>query len=1270
MALFGHRLNLFDMDRLTQRLLRLAVWLVLIGSIAFAGLLLTVKYVLLPQVGQQRVLVEQGVSRAIGRPVRIGALAAEWRGLNPRLQLTEVSILGPEAEAPLTLPRVDATLSWTSLLFFEPRLAELSLRAPRLSLRRDAAGVIYVAGIPVNQTEAASAFPDWLLRQRLILVTDAEVTWLDEKIGAPPLRLNQLNVALHNLLGRHRLGLVARPPSDVAGRLDLRADLRGGSVSRLTDWSGQIYSRVDGVDLTAWNRQTPWAQDTVQGGQGDLRFWVELKQGALKQITGDSRLHNITLQFAKDLRILAFRDLASRIVWQRTKQGGHAIHTENLRYTTATGETSSAARLSLRLEPDAKGVLKPNQAEARGLRLEAVTALIDAIPLPKNLHDLVEQLGPRGFVDYAEAEQLDDKRYRLAARFHQIGVNAYGRLPGFSNLSGSVKADQEGGEAQIESQALGLDYPKVFRNPLAFNEVRSRLTWRTPKAGGIDLAIETLKLVNADLKGSAQGRLQLMPGRSPQLELQAQLDHGEANAVWKYLPHVIADDAHAWLKRGLIGGYTDDARVSLKGSLDQFPFDRGGGEFKVSIRMRNGVLDYAPGWPRIDNIQGMLLFHDKAMTLTAEPGARILGIPLGKISAHIPDLFHTWDEQLLVEGSASGPSQGFLDFIGASPVLGHTGRFTEAMRAEGSGMLTLKLNLPLRRIAESRVGGSYRFDNNRISPGLGLPVLERTSGQIEFTENSVRGQGIQTVVLRQPAQLAIASETAGRVRVDLTGRATAQALGEYLPANIARRLSGSANYRAQLSLKDRRISLQLDSDLVGLASSLPPPFDKPAATAMPLLISKTDAADTIQLRYANLLSASLEPGDSGIRRATFRLGLGDTSLPPEGIALRGSLPLLDLDAWRALLPDRAGAQTTPIRDVNVSFAELLLENRRFRNLNIQARPGAKGWQLKLNGQELQGEASYQFAEGGGPARLKGQFARLYLPAAEGPPRRDAAASGELPPAIELRAERFGLNEQDYGSLSLRLNPLPRRWQVQEFVLTSPDGQISATGELSYVPNRLSALTVSASSTNLGRLLSRLGHPDTLRRGEGEASGQFTWPGGLAQFQLGKFNGDMRLRLRRGQFTKVDPGAAKLLGILSLQALPRRITLDFRDVFSEGFAFDEIAGDVVIDRGNAYLRNLTMDGPTARVNMGGKIGLADETQMLRVTVTPKLEESLAVGAALLGGPIAGVGAYVASKVLKDPLGQASTFEYQVSGTWSDPVVVKLARTAPAKGTEKP
>jgi uncharacterized protein YhdP len=210
------------------------------------------------------------------------------------------------------------------------------------------------------------------------------------------------------------------------------------------------------------------------------------------------------------------------------------------------------------------------------------------------------------------------------------------------------------------------------------------------------------------------------------------------------------------------------------------------------------------------------------------------------------------------------------------------------------------------------------------------------------------------------------------------------------------------------------------------------------------------------------------------------------------------------------------------------------------------------------------------------------------------------------------------------------------------------------------PRQPTQLEFELESDNLGRLLDRLGMPGRLKRGGGRIAGPLGWMGGLEDFNLATLQGDLEVSIKQGQFIKVDPGAGKLLGILSLQALPRRIALDFRDVFSEGFAFDQVAGDVHLERGSAYVKDLRMNGPAAKVSMSGVVDLPRETQNLRVTIQPRLEDTVAVAGALLGGPVVGVGALIASKVLKNPISQAASFEYVITGAWADPVIAKVVK----------
>ena len=156
---------------------------------------------------------------------------------------------------------------------------------------------------------------------------------------------------------------------------------------------------------------------------------------------------------------------------------------------------------------------------------------------------------------------------------------------------------------------------------------------------------------------------------------------------------------------------------------------------------------------------------------------------------------------------------------------------------------------------------------------------------------------------------------------------------------------------------------------------------------------------------------------------------------------------------------------------------------------------------------------------------------------------------------------------------------------------------------------------------------------------------------------------MSVQVENGQFAQLDPGVGRLLGVLSLQALPRRITLDFRDVFSQGFAFDSISGSIQMNKGVLRTNDLELFGPAARVFMSGEADAVKETQSLRVKVQPTLSESVAVGSAIAATgaihPVVGLAAYLVQKALRDPVEKLFSFEYAVTGGWSDPKVEKLA-----------
>jgi uncharacterized protein YhdP len=176
-----------------------------------------------------------------------------------------------------------------------------------------------------------------------------------------------------------------------------------------------------------------------------------------------------------------------------------------------------------------------------------------------------------------------------------------------------------------------------------------------------------------------------------------------------------------------------------------------------------------------------------------------------------------------------------------------------------------------------------------------------------------------------------------------------------------------------------------------------------------------------------------------------------------------------------------------------------------------------------------------------------------------------------------------------------------------------------------------------------------------------------WLGSPMGLDYPSMQGYFHVDVQGGQFLKADPGLAKLLGVLSLQSLPRRLALDFRDVFSQGFTFDFVRGDITIQNGVAATNNLQMKGVNAAVLMEGKADIARETQDLRVVVVPEINAGTASLVAAAINPAIGLGTFLAQVFLREPLARAATQQFQIDGTWADPRVTKLARQGPNANT---
>ena len=726
-------------------------------------------------------------------------------------------------------------------------------------------------------------------------------------------------------------------------------------------------------------------------------------------------------------------------------------------------------------------------------------------------------------------------------------------------------------------------------------------------------------------------------------------------------------------------------------------------------------------WPVLTQLSGQLVFdrtsmrvEDAQARLNNAPGLRV------RAEAAVADLAHT---SVDVTGEVRGPLAEALGIVQHSAINALTQEALGRATATGNTQLQLKLALPIAQIERSTVLGTVTLANNDVQITPDTPTLGRAKGTVTFNERGFSLQGTQARTLGGDVRLEGGTRSGGidnAVVVRAQGNATAEGLRQARElgflARLARHASGGASYAMTLTFRKAVPEILVTSNLQGLALNLPAPLAKTSDTVLPLRYENallrdsattTGQADQLSVDLGRIASVSyvrdLAGGEPRVLRGAIALGLaaGETAaLPEQGVTANIALGTTDLDAWQQVLNGLSAGSTGAPRGgaadagaasgylptvLAVRARALTVQGRTLHNLVVGGGREGPLWRANVDADEMSGYLEYREPSGAGAGRVYGRLARLSIAA--------AAASAvetlldEQPASIpaldvivndfDLRGRKLGRLEIDAvnrGAGAVQREGGVREWRLNKLSLTTPEAAFTATGNWAAVDaqgagprspeRRRTVMNFRLDVGDAGGLLSRFGMKDIVRAGQGRMEGQIAWLGSPLALDYPSMTGAFHADIERGQFLKADPGLAKLLGVLSLQALPRRLSLDFRDVFSEGFAFDFVRGDITIQEGIAATNNLQMKGVNAAVAMEGKADLARETQDLHVVVVPEINAGTASLVAAAINPAIGLGTFLAQMFLRQPLARAATQQFQIDGTWADPRITKLVRQQPA------
>ncbi|HKS13742.1 MAG TPA: YhdP family protein [Pseudomonas sp.] len=1233
------------------------------------ALYVSVGRLLVPLVAEYRAEIETRAEQALGMPVHIGSLEGRWSRLSPVLHVRDVQV--GEGAGALRLDDVKAVPDlWGSLMARQARLARLQLGGLQLSVRENEQGAWSLEGMPKHDDQP---FDPGQLLQRLgqlgrLDVLDSQVTLVPWQHD--PLTLTYVSLGLESGRSRQQLDLRLTLPDGQPLAMNLRGQAtpdawRDGRVEAYlslpqSDWARWLPARLLGQ----------WQASRLQAGG---EFWVDWGKRHLQSAV--VRLNAPRLEGAYSGRTaVALDDLAVNAWFQRKDQGFDVV-LDSLAATI--GETRWESHLQLRQRPDQDPAQAVWQIQADRLDLTPLTPLVEALaPLPEAAMKTVEALKVTGALRNVRLDvrpQAEgDKRVQFAANLEQVGFDAYHGAPAAGNVSGSVSGDLGNGELRLDTDAFMLHLYPIFEKPWHYQKANARLTWHLDKEG-FTLVAPYLKVLGEEgrIAGDFLIRLLFDESREDYMDLRVGLTEGDGRYTAKYLPEVLSPGLDQWLRSAIVKGNVDEGYFQYQGSLNHGA-PAHARSISLFFKVRDAALDFQPGWPQVQQVDGDVYIDDAGVRVKARKG-RLLDTRVSDVSVNIPHVDAGQDSHLYLDGAFDGDLTDGLKILQQAPI--GTGEIFAGWEGQGPLKGKLKLDVPLAHGQQPKVLVDFSTADARLKIAPPTLELSQLKGDFRFDyDKGLSGTGISLRAFDKPVTAQIFAEgQPGQIqtRIEAKGQVALKALTDWLQFKQALPASGELPYQLQVNLGSRENRLTVDSSLKGLAIDLPAPFGKTAGAARDTRFSMNlqGAERRFDVSYVDLARfAYAAPVDTLTEgRGELLLGTGQAQLPAgSGLRVRGRLDSLDIEPWQQQLgrlggndPGSNARQT--LRNVDVSIGQLKAFGLTLNQAVVRLDRAGPGWSVRLDSREVIGNARVPDAKA---APMAINLQTLRLPAADPAQVQSDDAPDPLAgfdprkvPAVDLSIDKMYRGDDLIGSWSLKLRPTAQGIALNDIDLNLKGLRIGGSGGWEGPPGASSSWYKGRlAGDNLADVLKAWNFAPsvTSRRFRLDADGR--WPGSPAWIALKRFSGSLDADLRQGQFVEVEGGAQALrvFGLLNFNTIRRRLRLDFSDLLEKGLAYDRVKGLLVSSEGVYVTREpISMTGPSTNLELEGTLDMVRDRIDGRLQVALPVTNNLPLAALIVGAPAIGGALFLVDRLIGDRVSRYASVHYRVEGPMKEP-----------------
>ncbi len=1231
----------------------------------------------LPWLADQPALLAQVLSEALQTRVSLESARSQWGGSGPILSLHQLELGEPDSPERMQIEQGDVRIDLFGFLPGRRWVRELSIAGLDLTVQRQA-GQWGVSGLPLPKADAdESALLRWLDRLGAVRLHDLELEVIDHdrgwKLRPPPGDV---------LLARTSAGL----------RIGMRlGDIDHGILQAVVQpspgaASGKLWIGMEGLDLRYWRERLKSDSPSLQHGTLDGGIWLQWAAGQVSEGQLDLNLSGVGL--------IADTPFEMPGIGLVEAQAGLA----DGRVLAHWWPDGDLQRLSIDWQDEAgrspvvDGQWQPLNGAAkvdlRQLELRRIGAILPLLSLPDQARAAIYQLHPRGRIERLRWLRPAEGDWWLEAELADLAATAdTERWPGVEGLNLRLMADQHGGWGEIIGAPPQVAWDGAWPAPVTLEGLQATLAFVRDGDQPWQLLADGVEVDYRGASAQARASLSLASGEPPQLQLEARASGPLEPSREFWVRSKMSPKAVAWLEKALDNGSLDEARFYYRGAPRDWPFDQAQGRLELDARGSALQLDYHEDWPSADVHSARARIVNRSILIDQADG-RINGVPAqasGKITTYREPIL-----ELAISGA--GEAADLLRLLRQSPLEHRHGSLLLGMEVSGHVQTRLDLRLPLKReLGEPELDGVARLEGLDFRAARWGTRLVDVNGQASY---SLAGFGAEDLRVRfgnsEPVRLDLAlggrysGDPAVQFRASLDGRIGAVDLfadHADLLAPILREVSGQSRWQGTLEVREQTPTrLSLRSDLIGSSISLPLPLTKAAAQAAPLTLQLDLGADQpgrLQLQLGQALPLALQ-AQLALReqpfRAGLRLGAGEVALPDAaGLAISGAVDNIDLGAWAAWLAMQTvgGGLGLGLSSIDLQPANIILlgasgpaESLQFRS-NIQA-----GWTAELRSEAVSGSVRLDRRDGA-PA-LFAQFDKLHLPEAGETGTQRSTLDPRTLPALHFSATDLRVGKALLGETRIEAYPTAEGLRFDQLEARSPGLTLAGSGLWGVDSEGAigSSFKLRFSAEDLGLMLAGLGFAAPVEGGQTLAAIDARWVGPPTAFSLERLRGTMEVSVGGGRLLDLSPGAGRVFGLLSLRALPRRLALDFRDVFETGLAFDSINGSFDFQEGNAWTTNLNVRGPAADITVIGRTGLALRDYDQEVQVLPRVGSAFPVVGAIAGGPAGAAAGLIVQGMLGRGLDDANSYLYNVTGTWEDPAVERVERPSvnrrPAEG----